>query len=82
MDCENCRHLTVVRLHNAGPWAANTLPVLWPVQSMVKTELYCHLGSQHCFTALAGTEHDEDSFFFFFFFFLVPSYISRLHHVG
>ena len=29
MDCEDCRHLTVVGLHDTGPWSEKTLTWLW-----------------------------------------------------
>ena len=53
MDCENCRHLTVVGLHDTGPWLllafkalikqpcikANTLALQWaPTQLYMKAK--------------------------------------------
>ena len=36
LDCEDCRHLTVVGLHDTGPWAVFNLP---------QSTRVCHVGS-------------------------------------
>ena len=43
LDCENCRHLTVVGLHDTGPWPRNRVQITCNTSSAYHVQVSCYV---------------------------------------